>query len=147
MSEASPTPDEPPTARERPYRPETTHGLSAFPDVEGGPLVEWYEVGDGKYDDRLQIWNGAGAREGRLVLTAGGDIELLNVSHEFPEDGYLELFFHSAADYTAEIRLGDVEHTVSIPSEQFDCNDWSVGVAVRESSAEDRTMTTDMACE
>ncbi|MFC5969835.1 hypothetical protein ACFPYI_00680 [Halomarina salina] len=146
-TDASPTLDAPPTVRERPYLSDnTTHGLSALPETDAGPLVEGYAVGDGEYDNSLRVWNGAAARDGRLVLGVG-DTELLAASHEVPEGGFLTVQFHSAADYTVEIRLGDVEHTVSIPSDQFDCNHWSVGVAMRETTAEHRTFSTALACD
>jgi hypothetical protein len=135
----------PPTVRELTTGDGETIPVSTYEDAGAVPVVRRFVVGEGEYHNGLRVWNDAGERDGRVVLSADGD-DLLTVTERFPANGCLDVRLRRAADYTVEVRLGAVDHTVSIPSDRFDCNEWAVEVGVHERAAEDRTVTTLVAC-
>lgn len=119
--------------------------MTTYEDAGTVPVVRRFVVGEGKYHNGLRVWNDAGERDGRVVLRAG-DTDLLTVTERFPANGCLDVRLRRAADYTVDARLGAVDHTVTLPATQFDCNEWTVEVGVHERAAEDRTVTTLVAC-
>ena len=132
---ATTTVDLPPTVHEpRVDSGGASSGASLVDSPASGPFRR-FEVGAGGYVDAVRIWNDADARTGQVVVTAGG-AALLDLTDEFPADGYLDVVFRERDDYRIGVRLDDVERILDLPAERFDGTDAVTDVVVAADGAE-----------
>lgn len=129
------TVDLPPTVHEpRVDSAGASSGANLVDSPASGPFRR-FEVGAGGYVDAVRIRNDADARTGQVVVTAGG-AALLDLTDEFPADGYLDVLFRERDDYRVGVRLDDVERILDLPAERFDGTDTVTDVVVTADGAE-----------